>query len=62
MPSYMANCTKLFTCTCHPNIIDRGEHCMLTQQILSGLKQASQTWFSTFSHGIKFAGFQMESY
>ena len=45
----MAHCMKLFTWTCHPGIIDRGEHCRLNK---------SRTWFSTFSHVIKSVGFQ----
>jgi len=41
-----------------PGIIDRGEHCMSTQQIPLWSQTGIQTWFSTFSHVIKSVGFQ----
>ena len=45
----MAHCMKLFTWTCHPGIIDMGEHCMSTQQIKSVEFQPSKTDYSLFT-------------
>ena len=45
-----AHCMKLFTWTCHSGIIDRGEHCMSTQQIsLWSQTSISNIVFNIFS-------------
>jgi len=60
-PSYMENCTKLFTWTCHPaSSTGKTLYVDSTQQILYDLKQESLTWFSTFSHVIKSVAFHIK--